>query len=79
MIYEIQYVTSFLGSCLSHAHFQNLRLHFTDLQDHRAASILRLCPINRQGFGAELKNSMSIIRSSDGNSDTRSNSQAGCM
>lgn len=75
MIYE----TSFLVSHLLHTNFQTLRLYFTDLQDHTSAPILGLRPINRQGIWAELKNSMSIIRGSDGNCDARSNSQAGCM
>lgn len=58
--------------------FQKLTAPCTDLQDHRAASILRFCPTNRDGVGAELENSMSIVRSGDGHCDVRRNSQAGC-
>lgn len=59
-------------------HFRMLTVPNTDLQDHRAPSILRFRPTNRQGCWAELKNSMGIIRSSDGNCDVRCSSQAGC-
>lgn len=59
-------------------HFQKLTAPCTDLQGHRAASILRFCPTNREGVSAELENSMSIVRSGDGHCDARCNSQAGC-